>query len=84
MRLNINGVWRYISVDENLPEMDGIALGARSYVDTEGDLWAALIEKAYAKVYNGYNTFKNTGIPREHFLRDLTGAPIRKFNMYMC
>lgn len=44
--------------------MDEIALGARSYADAEGDLWAALIEKAYAKAYNGYNVFKNKSISR--------------------
>ena len=81
VRLNINGVWRYISVDESLPEIDEIPLGARSYNDSEGDLWAALIEKAYAKAYNGYNVFKNTTISREHYLRDLTGVPVRKINV---
>ena len=78
----MNGVWRYVAVDDNLPELDGVALGARSYHDSESDLWVSLIEKAYAKVYNGYNVFKNTTIPREHYLRDLTGAPIRKLDTY--
>lgn len=78
VRINVNGVWRYISVDDNLPELDDIPMGARSYDDSEGDLWVALIEKAYAKVYNGYDVFKNNTISREHYLRDLTGVPIRK------
>lgn len=53
-----------MAVDDSLPELDGHALGARSYNDAEADLWASLIEKAYAKVHNGYNVFKNTIIPR--------------------
>lgn len=80
MRINVNGVWRYVAVDDSLPEKDGVALGARSYNDSESDLWVALIEKAYAKAHNGYNVFKNTTIPREHYLRDLTGVPVKKLN----
>ena len=83
VRINVNGVWRYVPVDDSLPEMDGVALGARSYNDSESDLWAALIEKAYAKVHNGYNVFKNSTIPREHYLRDLTGVPIKKLDTYL-
>jgi hypothetical protein len=37
-----------------------------------------LIEKAYAKAYNGYDVFKRN-VSRESFLRDLTGAPVRKY-----
>lgn len=78
VRLNINGVWRYLTVDDKLPFADGEALGAQSFNDNESELWAALIEKAYAKAYCGYDVFsRNT--PREHFLRDLTGAPVRKY-----
>lgn len=35
VRLNINGVWRYISVDDYLPYSNGEALGAQSFNDTE-------------------------------------------------
>ena len=80
MRLNINGVWRYIEVDDNLPELNGSALGARSYNDSEAELWPSIVEKAYAKAYQGYVTFsENT--PREHYLRDLTGAPVKKYQL---
>jgi hypothetical protein len=37
-----------------------------------------LIEKAYAKAYSGYDVFKRL-IPRESYLRDLTGAPVKKY-----
>jgi hypothetical protein len=78
VRLNINGVWRYVSVDNKLPYANGEALGAQSFPDHESELWPALIEKAYAKVYSGYDVF-NRATPRENFLRDLTGAPVRKY-----
>jgi len=65
VRLNINGVWRYIAVDDSLPEQDGKALGARSFNDSESELWVSLIEKAYAKVYHNYGSFKhNSNLPR--------------------
>jgi len=57
IRLNINGVWRYISVDNKLPFAEGEALGAQSFNDSESELWVSLIEKAYAKAYSGYDVF---------------------------
>lgn len=58
VRLNINGVWRYIAVDDNLPELNGKPVGARSFNDNESELWISLVEKAYAKVYHNYSCFK--------------------------
>lgn len=40
-----------------MPEIDGEAVGARSFADNEVDLWASLIEKAYAKAYGAYEIF---------------------------
>ena len=80
VRLNINGVWRYIVVDDALPEADEIAIGARSFSDSEADVWPSIIEKAYAKAYAGYNVFKKN-VPREHYLKDLTGSPVRSFSV---
>jgi hypothetical protein len=51
--------------------------------NTEGgefDLQGALIEKAYAKSLGGYDAFARVQ-PREYYLRDLTGAPVRKYPM---
>lgn len=71
-------MWRYIAVDNKLPYSNGEVLGAQSFADNETELWAALIEKAYAKAYNGYDVFRRN-VPRESYLRDLTGAPVRKY-----
>ena len=54
----MNGVWRYIAVDDNLPELNGRPVGARSFNDNEAELWISLVEKAYAKVYHNYGCFK--------------------------
>lgn len=34
VRINVNGVWRYVAVDHNLPEQNGKAVGARSFNDS--------------------------------------------------
>ena len=57
VRLFINSAWRYYSVDDYLPELDGQLIGASSYPDQETELSVALIEKAYAKAYAGYNIY---------------------------
>ena len=69
-------------MDDSLPESDSRPIGARSYNDSETDLWSCILEKAYAKVYGGYNTFKRV-VARESYLRDLTGAPVRSYLMYI-
>lgn len=80
VRLNIASVWRYIIVDDHLPELEDEAVGARSFADSESDLWVSLIEKAYAKYFNGYEIF-NRKIPAECFLKDLTGAIVKNIDI---
>lgn len=80
IRLFINSVWRYIAVDSALPFIDGEHAGVVSNPDSEFELSSALIEKAYAKVFGGYDTFSRIQ-PRDHYLRDLTGAPVKKYSM---
>ena len=55
-------------------------VGVRSFKDSESDIWASLIEKAYAKAYSGYETFLVKNTP-ENYLRDLTGSVIEKHEL---
>jgi hypothetical protein len=71
--LNINGVWNQYVIDDFFPiNRQG------AYVFTvpnkgQNEIWAMLLEKAYAKAYGGYYKIPS-GILSEAF-RDLTGAP---------
>jgi len=79
VRLNINGVWRYIAVDHSIPvHKDGSIIAAHSYADDESELWPTLIEKAYTKAYGTYEQYSRIQ-SREAYLRDLTGAPVRLY-----
>jgi len=75
--LNINGMWRIITLDSYFPcKKDRYGklklFGSRN----EGDeLWAMLLEKAYAKAYGSYMTIEGRGGSPLEALRDLTGAP---------
>jgi hypothetical protein len=57
VRLFFNSVWRYVVVDSSLPFVDGEHAGVVSNPDSEFELAPALIEKAYAKSFGGYDTF---------------------------
>lgn len=57
IRLFVNSVWRYVPVDGFLPFVADENLGAVSFPDTDFELSIALIEKAYAKVFGGYEMF---------------------------
>lgn len=79
MRLNINGVWRYIAVDHSIPvHKDGRIVAAHSFADDESELWQTLIEKAYTKAYGTYEQYSRVQ-SRESYLRDLTGAPVKLY-----
>lgn len=78
--INQVGNWKMITVDDNLPliKIDDKKykfLGANS---VNAEIWVPLIEKAYAKAYNGYDIIGNGGDMR-HALTDLTGAPSETF-----
>jgi hypothetical protein len=82
VRINVNGVWRYIVIDHNIPvSKDGKIVASHSYADDESDLWSTLIEKAYTKVYGSYEQYSRVQ-SREAYLRDLTGAPVRVYSSY--
>lgn len=69
--LNINGVWRAFHLDDYFPT------NARkiSFCHSEtAEIWAMLLEKAYASAYGGYWNI-GTGGFAEDAMKDLTGAP---------
>lgn len=69
-----------VIIDDFLPliTIDGKEklLGANTF---DSELWAPLIEKAYAKIYNGYFTI-GLGGDVANALTDLTGAPTEVFH----
>lgn len=79
--LNRVGNWEMIAVDDHLPltkfEGKEKLLGAHTQ---DAELWVALIEKAYAKMYHSYDNIGSGG-DVAHALTDLTGAPSELFMM---
>lgn len=50
-------MWRYVTVDNALPFINNDNAGVLSNTDSEFELSSALIEKAYAKSFGGYDVF---------------------------
>ena len=65
IKLYINGLWRAVKIDDFFPvdEYDNV-LWAHS---TKGKLWCSLLEKAYLKMWNGYN-FGGSNTSRDLFI----------------
>lgn len=69
------GRWIEVKVDDRLPTRgDRPAHMHCAQIDV---YWAALLEKAYAKLYGGYAFLKYGTIGRA--LQDLTGAVVQRF-----
>lgn len=72
----VNGLWEEVVLDDRFPCLTGSStpVFARS---ESGELWAMILEKAWAKVHGGYlNAAK--GLAREA-LRDFTGASAKSY-----
>lgn len=48
------------------------------YLDNPSLFWLSLLEKAYAKLYNGYNNIKDLSV--QEILYDLSSGFLDKFN----
>ena len=69
--LCIVGEFREFHIDDTIPVLKGRAVFCHN---THGEMWALLIEKAYAKAYGGYWNI-GAGGQSEYAMFDLTGAP---------
>lgn len=66
------GTWRSVIVDDFFPYNPTTKLPA--FTKSNGpELWVLLLEKAYAKLFGGYDVIEG-GLPH-YALKDLTGAP---------
>ena len=72
IRLCRDGVWRVVTIDDFLPCLTD-ANWFRFTHAVDAQLWPALLEKAYSKVYGSYKALES-GLPHE-VLSDLTGSP---------
>lgn len=82
--LNNDGKWTQVTVDDqiafNHSENSSLGISPLSRLDhSEPDLWAFLLEKAYAKLIGGYH--KLNQITFLECLEDFTGAPAKVYNV---
>ncbi|KAK7109473.1 calpain-7-like [Littorina saxatilis] len=54
VKLNINGVWRKVIIDDTLP-MSKYGDLLCSFSNNKNELWVSMLEKAYMKVMGGYD-----------------------------
>ena len=73
VRLNINGIWKVIYIDDYFPVCYNQPVFARP---VNNAIWVMVIEKAWAKLHKSYNATIGGRI-RETF-KCLTGAPTEK------
>ncbi|VVC41431.1 Hypothetical protein CINCED_3A010990 [Cinara cedri] len=73
------GEWKEVLVDDKLPTYRGRLVYMRSTNPTE--FWAALLEKAYAKLYGCYENISGSGSSTTRALQDLTGGIVQSFGL---
>ena len=70
MRINKNGEWKEVVVDDYIPCYKGDPAFSKA---NGNELWVILLEKAWAKLHGNYERIE-AGFA-ENVMRDLTGAP---------
>ncbi|ODM96584.1 Calpain-B, partial [Orchesella cincta] len=73
------GSWVEVCVDDRLPSCRGRPIGLSCADPTQGEFWPALLEKAYAKLYGGYDKLHEGSGARA--LQDLTGGIVQSFGL---
>lgn len=71
MKLCINGEWKVIPLDDNIPIKNGRIAFTKN---NDKEIWVSLLEKCWAKV-NGSYTNIDAGDPRE-VIKTITGGPV--------
>ena len=75
--INKHGWWQIVVLDDFFPTVGSRQCFAHT-VETPGELWVSLIEKAYAKLHGSYAAI--TGGDALQALQDLTGYPTHRFD----
>jgi hypothetical protein len=70
------GKWRIIDLDDSIPFFNSEPAFSKL---VSKDLWAIILEKAWAKIYGSYKAIE-AGFPEEP-LHDLTGAPVHHLHL---
>jgi len=65
VKLYVNGLWRAVTVDDFFPVDNHNNM--LWWYSTKGKLWCSLLEKAYLKMWNGYN-FRGSNTSRDLFI----------------
>ena len=71
------GKWVEVIIDDRLPTKDGNLMFSKS--NDEGEMWPALVEKAYAKLFNSYSALK--GARLGEVLIDMTGGTLETITL---
>ena len=83
--LNNDGIWTQVAIDDKIaitfPNNRALGLTPlpHNLKNSDPEIWAFLLEKAYAKLLGGYQNLDKVDLVG--CLRDLTGAPCRVVNL---
>ena len=76
VQICVTGIWEDVIIDDEFPIVMGEDKSAFAY-SKNGSTWVMFLEKAYAKVYGGFDNIAGGVV--DNALFDLTGAPTKFF-----